>query len=389
MTEDEEGFLYPKVDTNLCVDCHLCEKVCPVINQSEPRQPIACYAAKNPDNKVRMTSSSGGIFTMLAEKVINEGGVVFGALFNEKWQVVHSYKDTNDGLVYFRGSKYVQSVIGNTFKETEHFLKEGRKVLFSGTPCQIAGLKKFLQKEYDNLLTVDFICHGVPSPGVFRWYLQEDLNTFAAHVGSKNSVSFPTITSIPKGDVMMPEGISITDIRFRDKREGWKKYSFVLQLAEATAEGKQNTVSLSYTAKNHTFIRGFLKNLYLRPSCYSCPSKSLKSESDITIADFWRIERIHPELDDDKGISTILVNTTQGHEYCSMLSDIAIPCNIEFVKKYNSALDKSPVIPQNRGKFFRSKGSKSFAETIETLCRPTLYDKVKSHVKGLILMLKK
>ena len=173
LKEDNEGFLYPIVDKKTCIDCGLCEKVCPILHQGEPQKPLKVYAAKNLNEEIRRQSSSGGIFTLLAEQVIQEGGVVFGARFDENWEVKHDYTETIEGLAVFRGSKYVQSRIEDNYKKAEEFLKQGRKVLFSGTPCQIAGLKRFLRKEYEELLTVDFVCHGVPSPGVWRKYLKE------------------------------------------------------------------------------------------------------------------------------------------------------------------------------------------------------------------------
>ena len=193
MHEDDEGFLYPRVDTTRCIDCGKCEKVCPVINQAEPHRPIKVYAAINPDEEIRRQSSSGGIFTLLAEQTIKEGGVVFGARFDESWQVTHDYTESIEGLASLRGSKYVQSCIGDTFLKAEAFLKQGRKVLFTGTPCQISGLKKYLHKEYENLLTVDFVCHGVPSPLIWQKYLSETLENFRAKRGAgKNSVSEST-----------------------------------------------------------------------------------------------------------------------------------------------------------------------------------------------------
>lgn len=168
MREDEEGFLYPKVDVAVCIDCGLCEKVCPVINQNVPKEPLQVFAAKNKNEDQRLRSSSGGVFILLAENIIKQGGVVFGARFDKNWEVEHGYAETLEELEPLMRSKYVQSRIGNTYKEAEMFLKQGRKVLFVGTSCQIAGLHKFLRKEYENLLTVDFICHGVPSPGVWR-----------------------------------------------------------------------------------------------------------------------------------------------------------------------------------------------------------------------------
>lgn len=202
MSEDNEGFLYPSVDTNLCVECHLCEKVCPVLNISSGQYPISCYAAKSPDEQIRKESSSGGIFSLLAQKIIENDGVVFGAAFNKKWEVVHCYTETLEGLNSLRGSKYVQSKIGNAYEQVKTFLKNGRLVLFSGTPCQIAGLKTFLRKDYENLITLDFVCHGVPSPGVLRWYLQEQIYYYAARKSSKNSV-FSLLYSFysPKGNL--------------------------------------------------------------------------------------------------------------------------------------------------------------------------------------------
>jgi coenzyme F420-reducing hydrogenase beta subunit len=173
MLEDREGFLYPEVDSERCCDCGLCGKVCPVINRREAGKPLYVYAAKNRDEKIRRQSSSGGIFTLLAEKVLDENGVIFGARFDGKWEVTHGYIEEKEELGFFRGSKYVQSRTGESYLQAQEFLEKGRKVLFSGTPCQISGLRLFLGKEYDNLLTVDVVCHGVPSPLVWRMYLNQ------------------------------------------------------------------------------------------------------------------------------------------------------------------------------------------------------------------------
>lgn len=196
MQVDEEGFLYPVVDQSVCIDCGLCEKVCPVINLNEPRQPLQVLAAKNRNEEQRLRSSSGGIFILLAEHIIKQGGVVFGARFDKNWEVEHAYAETLEELEPLMRSKYVQSRIGNTYKEAEQFLKQGRQVLFVGTPCLIAGLKKFLRKEYENLLAVDFICHGVPSPGVWRRYLEEIKSERSEDAG-KNTVLSSSLKSMP------------------------------------------------------------------------------------------------------------------------------------------------------------------------------------------------
>lgn len=302
LQEDSEGFLYPHVDEGICVDCGLCEKVCPVLNQSQPRQPLEVYAAKNPNEEIRMKSSSGGIFTLLAEKTIQEGGVVFGAKFDENWEVVHGYTETVDGLEAFRGSKYVQSCIGESYREAERFLREGRKVLFSGTPCQVAGLRLYLRKEYSNLLLVDFVCHGVPSPMIWRDYLKETIRPLG--VVGKNMVSSSSLKDMPV----------ITGIPFRDKRNGWKKYGFAVH-GKSASKADQNLVSPSVeddtlfyeSHRENLYMEGFLKNLYLRPSCYACPAKAGKSGSDYTLADLWGAKQIVGEWDDDKGLSACLV----------------------------------------------------------------------------------
>ncbi len=171
--KDTLGFVYPVVDKEKCIDCHLCEKVCPVINQNTVRRPLQVFAAKNRDEEVRLKSSSGGVFTALAAWIIEEGGVVFGARFDKDFKVIHDYTESVEGLKAFQGSKYVQSEIGETFKEAAQFLKEGRKVMFTGTPCQIAALRLFLRKDYgDQLITVDVVCHGAPGPAVWQTYLK-------------------------------------------------------------------------------------------------------------------------------------------------------------------------------------------------------------------------
>ena len=325
--EDKEGFLYPKIDLETCVDCGLCEKVCPVINQDSAREPLEVYAAKNDDESIRLKSSSGGVFTLLAEKIIEEGGVVFGAKFNENWVVIHDYTDTIEGLEPFRGSKYVQSVIGESYKQAEAFLKKGRKVMFTGTPCQIAGLKKFLRKDYENLLTVDFVCHGVPSPLVWRKYLQEETRRFGKDIKA------------------------IEEINFRDKSTGWKTYSLSIKLSE-------NIVSSSVFTDN-SYMGAFLSNLSLRPICYNCPSKAGKSRADITIGDFWGVENVLLEMDDDRGMS-VLVNYNE-IKCRSIISELYLHAvSYPEILVSNPCLEKSVNKPVNRDFFFSQLMRKGF-----------------------------
>lgn len=318
MAEDEEGFLYPKIDISKCIDCHLCEKVCPVINQDEPRTPLNVYAAKNQNDQIRLDSSSGGIFTILAEQVINAGGVVFGACWDEEWNVKHDYAECLDNLSKFRSSKYLQSIIGNNYLKAEQFLKSGRTVLFTGTPCQIAGLKHFLRKDYDNLLAVEVICHSVPSSGIWQRYLEERLQTLR---WSKSDIKH---------------------ISFRNKKTGWKGYSFVI-------ENKNGNVFSELGSKN-AFMRGFLADLYTRPSCQACPAKRLKSGSDITLGDFWGIDSLMPEIDDDKGVSAIIVNTEKGIKALHSVNDL-IPSSWVDICVNNPALVKSAKASENKRAF--------------------------------------
>lgn len=316
MHEDDQGFLYPKVDLSHCIHCNLCEKVCPVINQAEPRKPLETFAAKNTDDVVRMSSSSGGIFYALAEKIIEDGGIVFGARFNEQWEVVHDYAETLEGVKAFQGSKYVQSRIGETFQQTEKFLKTGRRVMFTGTPCQIAGLSLFLRKEYSNLLAVDVACHSVPSPKVWKDYID-----------SKKDITYDSIN-------------------FRDKTNGWLNYGFSLT-------DKNNCMFYQKSSEN-VYMRGFLNDLYSRPSCATCPAKAGKSGSDITIADFWGIWDVKPEFDSHMGASAVIVNSNKGNNAINKLSDVDFEkVSYEDIIRHNSALIKSAKLPEQRMVFWQ------------------------------------
>ncbi len=380
MHEDSEGFLYPEVDDGLCIDCGLCEKVCPVVNQGEVREPLAVYAAKNPNEEIRMQSSSGGIFTMLAERTIANGGVVFGAAFNESWEVEHKYAETSEGLAAFRGSKYVQSRIGETFLQAESFLKQGREVLFSGTPCQIAGLRKFLRRDYANLIAVDFICHGVPSPGVFRTYLEEEKERFCAQSANKNSVSSYSNHSVSGRDSLSSANkAQIEAISFRDKKLGWKKYSFVLVLSKTLVAGEKNTVSFSSTLHENPFLRGFLADLYLRPSCHTCPAKELKSGSDITIGDYWGIAQTMPELDDDKGVSVIIANTVKGCESILTFNTELHKVEYEDIRVKNPAICHSSLISKRREDFFKETEG-TFTKKVVQLSKTPLNKRIKNSI---------
>ena len=334
MHDDEEGFLYPQIDTVTCIDCGLCEKVCPYLNASETNEPIVSYAAKNTDEQVRSTSSSGGIFTPIAEKIIDSGGTVYGACFNEKWELLHAKAETKKKLLAFRRSKYVQSRIGSTYKEIETLLKDGRKVLFSGTPCQVAGLRLFLRKDYDSLITLDIVCHGVPSPKIWREY----------------------VAQLPM------EGVA--DILFKDKSTGWRGYSFSLRNADGD-------ILFVERASKNKYLSAFSRNLIIRQSCFNCPAKSGQSHSDITLADFWGVEKIHPEMDDNKGTSIVLCNSEKGRKLVEslQLNKIQTDYHIYSTIPFNSCSIRSTQEPENR-KVFWFKYEADGIRALMTLPKP-------------------
>ena len=344
MHADNEGFLYPVVDTETCIDCGLCEKVCPVINQEEPQKPIKVFAAYNKDEKIREQSSSGGVFTLLAEETIKKGGVVFGVKFNKEWMPEFDYTETVEDIAPFRGSKYVQARVDNAYKQAEEFLKAGRDVLFSGTPCQIAGLKRYLRKEYSNLLTVDIICHGVPSPKVWEMYLKDTCSKLLKNMPDEKIQSVSPIGETYKS--------CIEAVSFRSKITGWKKFSFLLKLNFPTCDGK-NTVFFTEPFGKNNFMRAFLSDTILRPSCYACPAKQGKSHSDITIADFWGIDIIDSAFDDDKGCGAIFVNTAKGEAIYPISQTTYKEKTFNEVITYNSAYYQSCKPHPNRKKFFK------------------------------------
>ena len=267
MSDDNEGFKYPIVDEIKCINCNMCTKVCPTINPKTKPSLQKSYAAYNKDEDTRINSSSGGLFAIFSKEVLSQGGVVFGAMFDESFNVIHGYIENENQLFKFQGSKYVQSSIGDTYKKCKEFLEQNRLVYFTGTPCQINGLKNYLRKEYNNLLTQDFVCHGVPSPKVW--------NDYKARFKKMENVSF------------------------RDKTNGWLDFYM-----------KVNDYKASHS--KDPFMTAFLTNNILRPSCYECKFKTKDRISDITLADLWGASSIVPEMDDDKGISLLVINSNKG-----------------------------------------------------------------------------
>lgn len=354
MHEDKEGFSYPQIDIQKCINCHLCEKVCPIINQPLPQKPLKVYAAINHDREIRKQSSSRGIFTLLAEQILKEGGVVFGATFNSRWEVVHGYIESREKLSLLRGSKYVQSKINNNYQIARAFLEQNKKVLFSGTPCQILGLKHFLKKEYPNLLTIDFICHGVPSPKVWKLYL-----------------------------LSLNKDLTFSHINMRDKSKGWRNYSF----HAIWQNPQQQRFEIKEVLDDNVFRLGFLKDIYLRPACYKCAVKQLKSKSDITLGDFWKIEKFKKEMDDNNGVSLVIVNTSKGQKYSNNIL-IKEEIHINDLKKLSKYLVLSPPINKKRNLFFKNLENQEITSWIKYCSKDSKFSIFRNKIISFIIKLK-
>ena len=345
MKPDSEGFEYPEIDFNKCVSCGKCRKICPVANKpTDTEQFPAVYAAVNKNEDVRLNSSSGGLFTAFAEKVINDGGVVFGAGFGEHLKVIHQMCSDKKGLDALRRSKYAQSEIGNTYKEAKEQLESGRKVLFVGTPCQIGGLLAYLGKEYDNLITVDFICHGVPSPKVWEKFVSSKESKYASKAVSAS---------------------------FREKKDGWKPYYMSIKF--------ENADEYSCVIPSDPYLRGFVSDLYLRPACSNCSFKLIHRQSDITLADFWGIEKTDSAFNDNKGVSLVMLHSEKGESLFDSAKQ-SINYNVqdfEFALEDNPSYYKSAKHSILRKQFFNDLNKKPINKAIEKYCGDSITSKLR------------
>lgn len=338
MVEDGEGFLYPRIDPKKCDSCGLCIKICPVQAAATVKSngiPIV-YASWTRDRELLRQSTSGGVFSEIARDVLEEGGVVFGAAYDKTMAVRHMAVETWDNLQALRGSKYVQSDVGDTYQQAEKHLKAGRRVLYSGTPCQIAGLHAAIKKDQKNLLTCDLICHGVPSPKVFRMAIDSLEKRYCSKV---------------------------VDFLFRDKSFGWLYPTVRIVFADGTFLSENNM-------DNH-FNLGFLKNIYLRPACYQCPIKPGGPVADITLGDFWQLLKFEPSLINRGGTSAIIVNTERGSQaiqHCAGRLSLT-ECSFTFIEK-DSNLRKSVKLLPEREAFFADLDRLSFEELMRKYIKP-------------------
>ena len=358
MIKDESGFTYPNIAENgKCINCGKCEDVCPVLKSdtADNKQPIA-YAAMSADQPMRMESSSGGIFTELSRQIIALGGVVYGAAYDETFAVKHYCATDEEGLQKLRGAKYAESQLVDTFTEIKTRLDNGQKVLFSGTPCQVAGLKAFAG-DNENLYTVDFVCHGIPSPMAWEKYIQ--------HRATEDS-----------------NGEYPVSINLRSKTTGWSRYEY-----SNVFEYKNGEV---YSAKSSQslFMKLFVGDYINRESCENCRFKGYSRVSDITLGDFWGIWDIDTSMDDNKGTSVILVQSEKGDRlWQNIQHKITVkPVTLEQSSKQNPSMLVSSKANSNRQKALQliSGGNISQCNQFFIQAKPSLTNRIKGKIKRLL-----
>lgn len=321
MKEDEEGFLYPVVEYERCIKCELCERACPVISQCRQEHEEKVYAAVSKDRELVGRSSSGGMFGILARYVLNKNGAIFGAAFDEEMELIHCAAETEEECRKFHGSKYIQSNTKNTFVECKRYLDAGRYVLYTGTPCQIAGLKQYLPTDYDTLLTVELICHGVPSPGIWRQYIKE-LETESGH--------------------------KVIGANFRYNDKGWTEYRFRTKYDN----GEENVVS----SDESSYFAGFLNELTLRPSCHECSHRIQYSKCDLMIGDFWGVEKYYQDFDVRRGVSALIVLSDKGEQVFGEIKDQMnyVDSALSIVLPMNGCINSSVFPHRNRQKMMEA-----------------------------------
>jgi coenzyme F420-reducing hydrogenase beta subunit len=344
MKQNLSGFLMPTLDITTCVLCLACKHVCPSIHSSivgDQKRPT--YAAINKDKEVLNHSSSGGSFTSLSAYIIDKGGVVCGCIFDDDFMPKHIFTDSLDGLKKMRGSKYVQSDLGNTLKETKQYLSEGRWVLYTGTPCQIAGLKAFLGKEHVKLITVDLICHGVPSPMLFKEHIRYLAKKYKA---------------------------DILEYSFRNKMKSWGvNYYFYYK----RYRDKKIRLKADYYNSDSYYV-AFMKNLGLRECCYNCQYTSTERQGDFTIADWWGIDKVRPEIPSDKGVSLIFVNTDKATSIFKQIDTLQTwETKPEEAIPYQRMLQAPALRPIERNSFYKFINENGYAAWADPFYSPKAY----------------
>ena len=352
MIPDEEGFMRPFVDEKTCVDCGMCRKVCPINNciLDDEAEPLS-LAAKNVDEHVRKRSSSGGVFSALAMYILEQNGLVTGAGFDENHQVVHKVCTELNKLDELQRSKYVQSRIGSVYREIKRYLNDDKQVLFCGTPCQVSGLKAYLGKEYNKLYTVDFICHGVPSPYAWSKYL-----------------SYREKTAKSK----------IKEVSFRSKLTGWKKYYMQLDF--------QNGMCFTSQVTEDIYLRSFIMNMNLRPSCYHCQFKQKHRQADITLGDFWGVEDYLSDWNDDKGVSLVMIHSHKGRNLFDSCGTVleSVPVSFADAIRSNPSMNNSSNKPALRDSFMKDLRRLPYNKLYRKYCSMIVTSRIRRKIAQFI-----
>lgn len=347
MRPDAEGFAHPAASGPACTDCGLCESVCPVLGPAAEGGTLSAYAVRNGSEEELLSSSSGGAFALLARAVLDRGGAVCGAAMDGGMRVVHRFIESAEELPALMGSKYVQSDAAGAYSKAKDYLESGREVLFCGTPCQTAALSAYLGRAYAGLTLCGVICHGAPSPLVWRRYL----------------------ASSARGK--MPVAAS-----FRDKRTGWRRYGVSVK----TEDGGERFSP----AGSDPYMRAFLHDLDLRPACYDCRFRGTARHADLTLGDFWGVEKLLGP-DDDRGVSLVLTHTQKGEEAVRRLAGATVKkVPAEAALQYNTSALVSPKKPAERAAFMAELEARDFAELVRKYARESGITKLKRAVKRLI-----
>ena len=354
MQYDDYGQIYPEVSLDLCVDCGLCEKVCPLLHKDripvdENLDSLEVKAVYNTDDDVRRRSTSGGTFSLLADYIIGKDGIVCAARFDEHFHIYHTFFDSTDQIDPFRGSKYAQSDLNNVFCQIKEYLKS-RLVLFVGTPCQVAGLKSYLIKEYDNLYTCDFICMSISSGKMWDEY----------------------ITDYQKRH-------KVKRIFFKDKRIGWHKKDWRMLIEDDRGERLCK-------ASENPFFTSYLTHLSARPSCFVCAFRHCRHVSDFTIADCWGIESVYPDFDDNKGCTSLILQSDKGKTVFESIKNKASyrDFGIQNVRQYNRHIEHQATIPDDYKDFCRDYSAQGFHPAMENALKRRNRKSIKVRLKKII-----
>ena len=347
MREDEKGFLYPVVDDTKCIHCEKCRRTCPTYDKSNELEKRVVYSFTHPDKTILMNSSSGGAFSYICEIIQKKGGYISGPIF-DGIRLKHVVTNDPDLISKMKGSKYLQSDPSLVFCRIKELLENGEYVLFSGTPCQVVGLKKYLSKEYEKLLTVDNVCHSIPSPRIFQDYIS---------MLEKN-----------QKDIFV-------DINFRDKEKGWDEYGLRIRF---------QTSEIFSPHHGNLYMEGFLDGLYIRASCSDClVKKNTGYYSDITLGDFWRIRDIDEKKYDPNGVSAVIINTEKGAKLIDGCS-LFFKESFDAFAKNNQAYLKCAFDSNNADSFWENYMKFGLKSAYKKAYKVPLTIRVKTIIKNLL-----